>query len=390
MRFTVIFPLIILFLFLRGVYPLFRGPLRWILCPVFIVLAMVPTALRFTHGPMVAPVLPESWLVWANTLQMLVLGMALITGLRDISAIVLHLCGRHTGSWARSRKGAAASLALVTALTAYGTWNGMKLPVVDEREIAIENLPAELEGLRIAQISDIHASALLRAERTAEIVRRTMAARPDMVLITGDFVDGQVADRAVDLAPLKKLSAPLGVWGCEGNHEHYVDYPGWRAFLPTLGVGMLYNMHAVVMRGDTPIVIAGTTDFNAVKFPGRELPDVDKALEGAPRAFTILMIHQPIKARGIAAKPIDLMLSGHTHGGQTPLVMMIAKILNKGLLEGLYRIEPDPSVPQRTAFTRRRAMPAFVQTGTQFWNGYPLRIGTRNEITILRLTRQKQ
>jgi hypothetical protein len=390
MRFTVIFPLIILFLYLRGVYPLFRGRLRWVLCPVFLLIAMTPTVLRLLHGPMVAPVMPAGWIFWGDMVQMLVLGMAVITGARDAIALALHLLGRHTGAWARSRKAAAASLAIVAALTAYGAWNGMKLPVVDEREIAIENLPADLEGLRIAQISDIHASSLFGADRTAEIVRRTMAARPDMILITGDFVDGEVADRAVDLAPLKNLSAPLGVWGCEGNHEHYVDYEGWRAFLPTLHVGMLYNMHAVVMKGETPIVIAGTTDFNAKKFEGRELPDVNKALEGAPRGFTILMIHQPIKARSIAAKPIDLMLSGHTHGGQTPLVMVVAKILNRGLLEGLYRIEPERDAQVAPSFTGRKAMPAFVQTGTQFWNGYPLRIGTRNEITILRLTKMRR
>ncbi len=389
MRLTVIFPLIILFLYLRGLYPLYRGRLRWILCPLFLAVAMTPSVLRYLHGPMVAPVMPASWILWGDMVQMVVLGMALFTGFRDAAAIALHLAGRHTGSWARSRRLAAAALAAVCALTAYGTWNGMKLPVVSEREIPIENLPADLQGMRIAQISDLHASALFGADRTAEVVRRTMAAKPDMILITGDFADGEVADRAVDLEPLKKLRAPLGVWGCEGNHEHYVDYDGWRAYLPTLHVGMLYNMHSVVMRGKTPIVIAGTTDFAAKRHPGRELPDVDKALAGAPRGFTILLIHQPIKASLVASKPIDLMLSGHTHGGQTPLVMLVAKMLNGGLLEGLYRIEPDKSVPQAAAYTGRKAMPAFVQTGTQFWNGYPLRIGTRNEITILRLTARK-
>jgi predicted MPP superfamily phosphohydrolase len=68
----------------------------------------------------------------------------------------------------------------------------------------------------------------------------------------------------------------------------------------------------------------------------------------------------------------------------------VAKILNRGLLEGLYRIEPERDAQVAPSFTGRKAMPAFVQTGTQFWNGYPLRIGTRNEITILRLTKMRR
>ena len=86
------------------------------------------------------------------------------------------------------------------------------------------------------------------------------ALKPDLIAITGDFVDGTVKERRDDLAALKNLKAPYGVWGCEGNHEHYVDYEGWREELPKLGVKMLYNAHETIEVNGAPVVIAGVLD----------------------------------------------------------------------------------------------------------------------------------
>lgn len=377
MRFTVIFPLIALYVYCRGVYPLFsRVWVRIGAFALFTFLAVVPSALRFYYGPPVAPDLPQSVMILGNTAQMTVFAWAIAVGVRDAVFLAVKVFRRKTPDPAKSRRWAAGLVALSFATTLFGEWQGMALPEVVEHEIAVENLPADLAGLRIAQLSDLHVSSLMRGDRIEKIVSRVNAARPDLILFTGDFVDGRVQDRGRDLSPLSALRAPLGIFGCEGNHEHYLDYAGWRAFLPTLGIRMLFNEHAVVKRGETSLVIAGLTDLGSGRF-GREMPDVDKALKGAPRGFTILLEHQPKAALFVAEHPVDLMLSGHTHGGQTPLVSLAVKLTNAGFVRGLYRVKP--------AGGTGKALPLYVQTGTQLWNGYPLRILSRNEITVLKL-----
>ena len=241
---------------------------------------------------------------------------------------------------------------------------------VVEQTVYVKNLPAQLEGFRIAQISDMHVSAVFRADRVREIVKTTNELHPDLIAVTGDQVDGTPEKRGEDLLPLKDLKARYGVYAIEGNHEHYVDYEGWRRFFPTLGLKWLANANDVIDVNGTKLAVIGLTDPMAARY-GREMPDIDKALTGVPAdvGFRLLLSHQPKYAPRYVGKA-DLMLSGHTHGGQiTPLYPVVSK-LNEGFVKGLYPVGN---------------LQLYVNQGTDVWIGLLLRIGTVDEITLLTL-----
>ena len=182
----------------------------------------------------------------------------------------------------------------------------------------------------------------------------------DLIVCTGDLVDGTTTNRDADVAPLGLLRARYGVYACEGNHEYYADYAGWMRHFAALGLPLLHNAHTVVDIGGTPLVIAGLNDPMAPLF-GRPGPDLEKALAGAPAgAATLLLAHQPVGARENAAHGIDLQISGHTHGGQMLGFDQIVAARNDGFVRGLYDVD---------------AMRLFVGPGVGLWAGFPVRLG---------------
>lgn len=374
MRFAVIYPLIALFIFFRLIWPAFKEKRsRAILCALVIPGALFPAVVRFVGGSMVAPDLPHAVMIAGGVLQNITFCVFVLTLFREAVSVPARIFGLPLGALGKSRMLACAIVALGTVAALYGARQAVDVLVVKKVDVEVDALDPRLEGLTIAQISDLHVSSAFRKERMERIVREVNALNPDMIAITGDFVDGEVKDRAGDLAPLKDLRAPLGVWGCEGNHEHYVDYDGWRRFLPSLGVKMLYNAHAVVEKNGASIVVAGLVDpMGGLRF-GRELPNSAKAFEGAPQdVLRVLLLHQPKFAPRVGGKA-DLILSGHTHGAQIFVLDPIVEKLNQGFVKGLYNLSDGVKL--------------YVSPGTDVWNGFLLRIGTAGEITLLTLKR---
>lgn len=368
-------PLLALLVYCRTVRPTVAGRTGRALCGVVILAGLVsPWAAKLWGGSTVAPLMPPAVLLAAEFFLFLLLFTGAATAVREVLAWGLwRWKGIPRDTLARSRGLTAAVVALGLGLNVYGMMHALAMPQVKRVEVTPPGLPDALEGFTIAQLSDLHVSLLFRGDRVQAVTEAVNDLKPDMIALTGDFVDGEVADRAADLAPLADLAAPYGVWGCEGNHEHYVDYPGWRAFLPTLGIRMLYNEHGVVMVKGTPLVVAGLTDLIADKFDD-EVPQLEKALAGAPEAFTILLAHQPKLAPRVAGRGPALQLAGHTHGGQLPGVNLLTKLLNAGYLAGLYRVTSETG-----------SMALYVNSGTDLWNGFAIRIGTTGEITLLTL-----
>jgi len=256
-------------------------------------------------------------------------------------------------------------------LAILGLREGIRLPEVRRYTVPIRDLPAVFEGFRVVQLSDLHASALLTAPHVDALVERVNALKPDLILITGDVVDGLVDQRLEDTAPLAKLRARYGVLACEGNHEHYLDYEGWMRRLPTLGIDLLRNECRTINHRGAVLTVGGVTDPWAKRF-GRELPDVRKAFAGAPaEGPRILMAHQPKPARHYdEAVRLDLILSGHTHGGQLWGMDMAVAVLNATFVRGWYRL-------------RRSRL--YVHSGSGLWNGFPIRLGVPSEIALFTL-----
>lgn len=260
-------------------------------------------------------------------------------------------------------------------LTTWGLYESLVAPTVIEVDVPLADLPPALDGFRIVQLSDIHVGPTIRRKELRGFVDMANALDPDMIVVTGDLVDGYVADLADEVAPLGELRAPEGVFFCTGNHEYYWDAHAWIAEVARLGLTPLINEHRVVRRDDATVVVAGCTDYSAHRLVPEHASDPAKAIEGAPaHDLAILLAHQPKSADAAFAAGFDLQLSGHTHGGQFfPVLLFVGLVhpFSAGLGEMV-----------RGA----RRMWVYVNRGTGYW-GPPQRAGVPAEITVLRLTR---
>ena len=330
---------------------------------------------RTFFGSMASPEVPGQVLVvlgWAFASLIL---LALLLLIRDLVGIVVWALRGRTGRvlLGGSRLGIALGL-ISTGLSAVGVWQAIRVPDVKTMEIVLPRLPAELDGLRIVQLTDLHASRLLQAPWLQAVVDKTNALKPDLILITGDLVDGSPRARVDDVQPLKDLRARYGVFAIPGNHEYYVDYVHWLPAFEHLGLHMLLNEHVLITHNGRDLVLAGVTDKAAQPFKLPE-PDIIKALKGAPAGDPVILLsHRPGGALVNAGQGVDLQLSGHTHGGQILGPHLIAKWANEGFVSGLYAVA---------------GMQLYVSNGTGLWNGFPVRLGRPSEITEIVLRAPK-
>lgn len=261
-------------------------------------------------------------------------------------------------------------LIVVLSYTAVGVRNAFALPEVREVTIELEKYPAGAEPLRVALLSDIHADCVKRAPFLRAIVEYTNAQKPDAILISGDFVDGCVPKRGDDVAELRHLSAPLGVYGVSGNHEYFSGNGEWQRCLTQQGIRMLNNEHVSL----GPVVLAGVPDIVAGRSRAVQ-PDLPSALRGVPKeAAVVLLAHQPKFAQEAALYGVDLQLSGHTHGGQMLGLDKLLALFNDGYVAGLYRVHSPAYATQ-----------LYVSRGTSLWSPGGIRLGVPSEITLITL-----
>lgn len=251
----------------------------------------------------------------------------------------------------------------------WGMWEAIRVPDVRTVTLKVKGLPDAWRGTKIVQLSDLHIGPVQGAEWLSEVVKKTNALNPDMVLITGDFIDGSVPRTLFKLEPLKRLKTKYGVYAIPGNHEYYSGYANWMKALSQLGLNMLQNQSAVLKKNEAALIVGGTTDLGAARF-GLEGPDLKKTFAGTPENATrILLTHQPRTTSG-SSERVDLQLSGHTHGGHIFFMYPILAYFNDGMVSGAYQ---------------RSDKLVYVNRGTGLWNGFSIRIGVPSEITDITL-----
>jgi predicted MPP superfamily phosphohydrolase len=266
---------------------------------------------------------------------------------------------------------AAGALALVLGIV--GVQQGIAVPQTRQIDVAIDGLPAAFDGYRVLQLTDIHASRLLTGDWVSNVVAESNALKPDLVVITGDLVDGSVSARANDVRALGQLRAPDGVIAITGNHEYYGQYAQWMPAFRALGMQVLENSHTQVTRDGAVLTIAGVTDPVAARY-GLPMPDLKAALAGAdPKAPVILLDHRPVEARANAAQGVKLQLSGHTHGGHIVGMDQLVKRANGGYVSGRYDVD---------------GMTLYVSNGAGLWPGFAARLGVPSEITLVTLRKR--
>ncbi|MBD8636345.1 metallophosphoesterase [Stenotrophomonas sp. CFBP 13725] len=369
---SVIASVLALYIVLRLVWPL-RLPLA-----VRVLLSLLVFAMALHHrivaqfaGTMASPELPKMVIaVLATGFTSLLLG-ALFLLLIDAALLIARLL-KSARSIAALRAPWLRPVAGLTALALgiFGVSQGMAVPKPRSIDVEIAGLPAAFDGYRVLQLTDIHASRLLTGDWVRKVVTESNAQHPDLIVITGDLIDGTVAARADDFAPLGDLRAPDGVIAITGNHEYYAQYADWMKAFRGLGMQVLENTHTEVRRDGAVLTIAGVTDPVAARY-GLPLPDLDAALAGSnPQAPVILLDHRPREAVANAARGVKLQLSGHTHGGHIIGMDQLVKRANGGFVSGRYAVGD---------------MTLYVSNGAGLWPGFAARIGVPSEITLITL-----
>ena len=270
----------------------------------------------------------------------------------------------------RKAKSVLCCMALPVALgsAAWGMYNAFSLPVV--REISIR-LPKLRETVRLAMLSDLHADRYKQAEFFHEVVQRTNALQADAIVITGDFQDGHLYDLAPALAPLRHLKSRWGTFAVHGNHDYFSEHHAWERYLSSLGIRFLNNEH--LLPGPGHLILAGVAD-PAARHDNCPPPNLSQTLAGAPSDKPIVLLaHQPRIAEKAAGHGIALQLSGHTHGGQLPGLRQLIALFNDGLVQGLYH---------------KGNMQIYISNTTSLWSGFPIRLFTPAEITLIHLIPQ--
>ena len=267
-----------------------------------------------------------------------------------------------------ARTMAGAAVGTVLSAATIGIAHGLGTLAVKRVEVTLDRLPPELDGFTIVQLTDLHLGPMRHRGWMAKVVERVNKLKPDVVAITGDLVDGTVAQLADDVAPLKSLQAPQGVFFVTGNHEYFADLSGWLRHFPTLGMRVLRNERVTLRRGgpNTPAFdLAGVDDHEGRRFARGHGTDIPKAMRGADRKrAVVLLAHQPKAVLEACQHKVDLVLSGHTHGGQIwPWRYLV--YLQQPYVDGLHN---------------HQGTQIYVSDGTGFW-GPPMRLGSTAEIT---------
>ncbi len=283
-----------------------------------------------------------------------------------LSDAVLGLAGLSGIEVARGR---AVGLGLLTlALMAFGLRSGLRGPQTNPVHITLRRWPKLLDGYRVVQLSDVHIGALLRREFAARVVAQVHAQKPDLVVVTGDLVDGSVQHLAAEVLPFGSLRARHGVFFVTGNHDYFSGAERWTRKVRELGMTPLRNTHVTITDAASAasFELAGVDDPTGKRMGGSG-DDVSAALRGiAADRPVILLAHDPKTFDKAARAGVDLQLSGHTHGGQLWPFNYFVRLATR-FVAGLYRVGEAQ---------------IYVSCGTGFW-GPPMRVAAPAEVTVI-------
>lgn len=264
-------------------------------------------------------------------------------------------------------------LGIAAGLTTYGVYQARRRPAVKEFEVPVKDLPGSLENFRIVQITDMHVGLTVRRDYVETVVEMVNSLKPDIIAFTGDMVDGSVQALRSDVEPFSNLKAKYGKYFVTGNHEYYSGADEWIAEVKKLGMKVLMNESEAVKAGDATLLVAGVTDYGGGDFYPGHKSDPALAVANAPASNArILLAHQPRSIKAAAALGFDLLLTGHTHGGQF-FPWNFAAAAQQPYVSGLHN---------------HNGTWIYVSVGTGYW-GPPVRVGTRSEITVIRLVKDR-
>lgn len=331
--------------------------------------------------------------LWLITSLFAFLAVKSVGGVEGITNVVAHLRpGAMAGEFDPSRRTFfryaayfAGSIPFGAAL--YGFAAGRLRYTIERVEVAIANLPPELDGLRIAQLSDIHIGDYMPPPEIARAVAMANELQPDLSVVTGDFVSSEGDPLEACITELSRLRAPLGVWGCNGNHEIYagVEDDAERLFQEK-GMRLLRARNAVIEHNGASFNLLGVDYQRDHMVSGEPIGPMLREIEHLVRRDmpNILLSHNPNSFRRAAELGIELSLAGHTHGGQVKFEIVDHSVSPARLITqfvaGLYHL----AMPNGSGGSQKAALYVNRGLGTL---GFPVRIGVPPEVTLITLRR---
>ncbi|MFA6192141.1 MAG: metallophosphoesterase [Sulfurimonas sp.] len=256
------------------------------------------------------------------------------------------------------------SLLVATALSARAMYEA-KFVKLEKVTVKIKNLKKQY---KIVQISDLHISGLIDANFIRNLVQRINILNADLVVITGDLVDIDVSNARDTLNELKSLTSRYGTYYIVGNHEYFHGVDKIINSVKSLGIRVLENENIYIGEEGAGFNLAGVYDIFGYRI-NSHMPDLQKALLSKKNSPTILLAHQPKYIEEVK-EGVDLILSGHTHGGQLyPFRFLV--MLQQPYIEGLHQHNENLQI--------------YVNKGTGFW-GPPMRLGASSEITEITIS----
>lgn len=261
--------------------------------------------------------------------------------------------------------------AVALSLSLYGSFVGRHALHTVEYTVPVEGLGDRLEGYRIAQLSDVHLGSFYSLEDFRELLEKTAEERPDVLVVTGDVFDNaSMTMQAARLLDSYSDRFPQGIYYCRGNHEYIRGIPLLEIALQDKRIHNLVNNSALVLEDSRPLYIAGVDyPMQREQFDYLAEAYTKKAMEGVPdNAVKILLAHHPDFLKNAVEYNAELVLSGHTHGGQLgfegmPLVPPVFEYMRGWYSQGATRL--------------------YVHPGNGSW--FPFRLGCQPEIAIFTL-----
>ena len=351
-----------------------------------------PTAVAlfaaYTTVPLLAFVRWRGWPFYPGALfRLLVVRVVLYTQLMlpfvAGAAVIGMLIGAPFGTSMALGRALAGVVAGAGVLVLAVGYIGSRRLVIREVEARVRGLPPSFDGVRIAQISDLHVGPQTSKRFLAHVAETVARATPDIIAVTGDVVDDRAEDVPWYAAAFATLEAPLGVYVIPGNHDIYA---GWdavsRSLRQSTDATILVNDSRLFERAGARLAIVGTGDpaagIRRSKSPNDSAaPDVERALARVPAATTVVAFaHNPALWPGLAERGVALTLSGHTHWGQFALPKLGWSLAS-------------PFLEHAMGGHRAGDALLYINPGTGYW-GIPFRLGAFPEITIVTLRRAEE
>lgn len=328
--------------------------------------------------PNLAKTLSQMFLIWAGMSLVVIFSLFSADILLLLQKLISYFIGTNTATdWIENpdrrlflrRTLSFGALAAAVVATSRGLSAVARGPAIKEVSVVLKKIPAALSGFKIVQISDLHVGATVQTEYVQQVVEMANGQNPDLIVLTGDLVDGNVPQLGPYVNLFKNLKATHGVFMVTGNHEYYSGVDQWVEFLKSIGIKVLINSHAQIGSGDAKFNLAGVCDYTSGEHHPTHRWDLNQTLSGISKELpTVLLAHQPRGCFEAFEKGVDLQLSGHTHAGQIFPFGLFVRLVQP-FVQGLHYVGESA---------------IYVNPGTAYW-GPPLRVATQSEITALTL-----